>query len=139
MSSTIYGCGNSGFETNAVMWGVIRNCIFKDNGDAAGEYNVELNTGDAFLHEANVYHKASNNLLNLTPNATESESDPLFTDAPNGDFSIGASSPAKGAGWPGEFPAGLSTGYPDIGAVHRQEPSGGGARAYGLQPISYGV
>lgn len=53
--------------------------------------------------------------------------DPQFTDAANGDFSIGTN--LKAAGSPGAFPSGNSTGYLDIGAAQRQEPAGGGGQA----------
>ena len=58
----------------------------------------------------------------------DTATDPGFTDAANGDFSIGTA--LKGAGVPGVFPGGLSTGYMDPGAVQRQEPTGGGASAF---------
>jgi hypothetical protein len=60
------------------------------------------------------------NLSNLTVNAqvasSEFTTDPAFTNAAGGDFSISTSSPAKATGFPGQFLGG-SLGYLDIGAV----------------------
>ena len=138
--NTVYGCGDSGLEiadTDAMM--TLTNNIFSQNGNAAGEYNVEWTAGTAqiiSLHGWNVFYHSGGgggaNLLNLTVNAqvTSSEftTDTEFTNAAGGDFSISSTSPAKAAGFPGTFLGG-STGYLDIGAVQRQESSGGGGIA----------
>ena len=135
---TIYGCGNSGIESNANSELTLLNTILAENGNAAGEYNVEWTAGDAEkigFHAWNVFYHSGGgggaNLLGLTANAvvTSSEftTDPTFTNAAGADFSIGSSSPAKAAGFPGAFLGSSSTGYLDIGAVQRQEPAGGGA------------
>lgn len=52
----------------------------------------------------------------------------FFTAAASGDFSLNASAGAvlKQAGFPGVFPAGLSTGYLDVGAVQSMSGGGGG-------------
>lgn len=132
--NTVYGGGNSGFEsTSGNLFGPMINNIFSENGNAAGEYNVEMTAGgDWLIHRYNnFYHSGGGgaaNLLNITAGSTEPTTDPTFTDAANADFSIGSSSPAKAAGWPGAFLGAGSTGYLDIGAVQRQEAgsSGGG-------------
>jgi hypothetical protein len=46
-------------------------------------------------------------------------------------FAIGTNLKAKG--FPGAFPAGLTTGYLDIGAAQRQEAGAGGQHAAGFQ------
>jgi hypothetical protein len=148
-NNTFYGCGANGIITNDTTSGleaVLFNNIFMNNGDAAGEYNIELlfNPGDEhLLHGYNVFHDggAGENLLNLTAGATESTSDPLFADAANGNFALGSSSPGKATGFPGAFPGGLSTGYLDIGAVQRQEAGGATAKFLSstLHPIGQGV
>jgi hypothetical protein len=50
-----------------------------------------------------------------------------FTDAASGDFSLnntaGAGAACRAAGYPGAFPGGLTTGYPDIGAAQHYEPT----------------
>ncbi|MDP1721592.1 MAG: right-handed parallel beta-helix repeat-containing protein [Candidatus Gottesmanbacteria bacterium] len=138
--NTVYGCGDSGLEvadTDAMV--TLTNNIFSENGDAAGEYNVEWTAGTAqiiSLHGWNVFYHSGGgggaNLLNLTVNAqvasSEFTTDPGFTNAAGGDFSISSTSPAKAAGFPGAFLGG-PTGYLDIGAVQRQESTGGGGIA----------
>lgn len=135
--NTVYGCGNTGLEiTDADAHVFLGNNIFSENGDAAGEFNVEWVNGTAELvsfHAWNVFYHSGGgggaNLSGLTVNAqvasSEFTTDPGFTDAAGGDFSISSTSPAKATGYPGQFLGG-NLGYLDIGAVQRQEPSGGG-------------
>ena len=56
-----------------------------------------------------------------------------FTNAAAGDFSLnntaGAGGACRAAGFPGVFPAGLTTGYLDIGAAQHQDTGGGGVTA----------
>lgn len=113
--NTVYGCGNSGLEVaDADQTMLLVNNIFSENGDAAGEFNVEWAAGTAELlsfHAWNVFYHSGGgggaNLSNLTVNAqvasSEFTTDPAFTDAAGGDFSIGSTSPAKAAGFPGQF------------------------------------
>lgn len=136
LGNTIYGCGNTGIEiTDADRQVTLMNNICSENGNAAGEYNVEWVAGTAeanSFHAWNVFYHSGGgggaNLSGLTVNAqvasSEFTTDPAFTNAAGGDFSIGSTSPAKAAGFPGQFLGG-SLGYLDIGAVQRQEPSGG--------------
>lgn len=139
-NNTVYGCGNSGFESSDVDFniGLFFNNIFMNNGDAANEYNFEFLAGtcEIFgLHGWNVFNKASNNVLGLTINSTESTSDPLFVDAPNGDFRIAYTSPATGAGYPGVYLGG-PTGYLDMGAVQRKEDYPGATQV--LSGVTFG-
>ena len=70
----------------------------------------------------------SNNTSNMVNVSTGTNSlfvDPGFTDAPNGDFSIGEN--LKEKAFPGTFPGGLTTGHLDMGAVQREETGGGGS------------
>lgn len=130
IGNTIYGCGNSGIEVvDADLVVLAFNNVLQDNGNAAGEFNVEWQNGNAerlSSHGYNLFYHAGGgggaNLSNLTANSTESTSDPSFTTPASGDFSIGSSSPAKATGFPGAFLGG-PTGYADMGAVQRQEPS----------------
>ena len=142
IGNTVYGCGDSGLQVDDADTQVaLYNNIFSENGNAAGEYNVEWVAGDAQKlshHGYNLlYHPGTGgaaNALNFTPNSTEPTSDPQFTDAPNGNFSLGSSSPAKAAGYPGQLLGG-SLGYMDIGAVQREEPTGGGGGSGGAHII----
>lgn len=138
--NTIYGSGNSGFEaTDADTRVLMYNNIFQENGNGAGEYNVEwvAGTGDTtsvhgynLFYHSNCQGSASSTtcVLNFTPNATEvAGSDALFTSAGT-DFTLQSTSPAKATGYPGVLLGG-NTGYLDMGALQRQEPtSSGGAR-----------
>lgn len=119
-NNTIYGCGDSGLEVvDASVNGVLYNNIFQDNGDAAGEYNVEWVGGTAeffTIHGNNCFYKSSNNLLNITANSTEITTDPLFISPASGNFTLSKQSPCKGTGFPGTLLGG-SIGYLDMGAI----------------------
>lgn len=133
LNNTIYGNGDSGLEiSDADMQVLLQGNIFQDNGNAAGEFNVEWAAGAAennSIHFYNCfYHQGGGggaNLSGLTANATEIITDPLFTNPSGGDFSLGTTSPAKAAAFPGQLLGG-NLGYLDMGAVQRQEPSSGG-------------
>lgn len=143
--NTVYGCGNTGLEVADTDYSfTMLNNIFAENGNAAGEYNVEWTAGTAELvsfHAWNLFYSSggggSANLSGLTAGAqvsgSELTTDPAFTNAASGDFSIGSSSPAKAVGFPGAFLGGTSTGYLDMGAVQRQESASGGLAANPLR------
>ena len=115
IGNTVYGCGDSGLEiTDADRQATLMNNIFSENGNAAGEFNVEWVAGAAefvSFHAWNVFYHSGGgggaNLSGLTVNAqvasSEFTTDPAFTDAAGGDFSISSTSPAKAAGFPGQF------------------------------------
>jgi hypothetical protein len=137
---TVYSNGNSGLEAGGTS-GTVFNNIFMNNGDAGGEANVELTGASETLytwnHGYNIFHDAGagDNLSNLSANATESTSDPLFTDAANGDFSLMSSSPAIATGFPGQFLGG-SLGYLDMGAVQIEA---GAAEEEESTPVAVGA
>lgn len=128
VSNTVYGNGNSGYEAaDADAGAFLFNNIFQNNGDAAGEYNVEQAAGTfefVGVHGYNCFNTAggggSGNVSGLTVNGTEITTDPLFVDPANGDFRLQRMSPCKGTGFPGQFLGG-PLGYLDMGAVQRQE------------------
>lgn len=136
IGNTLYGNGDSGIQIDDADTQVnLLNNIFSENGNAAGEFNVEWVAGAAernSIHSNNIFFHSGGgggaNLSGLTANATESTSDPLFTNAAGGDFSVGSSSPAKASAYPGQLLGG-NLGYLDIGAVQRQEPAGGSGLA----------
>jgi len=80
------------------------------------------------------YNNTSGDVLNYVKGDNDiSGSDPDFTDAANGDYSISATSPAKGAGYPTSSRTiganqSSTTSYVDIGAAQRQESAGGATR-----------
>ena len=90
IGNTVYGCGNTGLEiTDADRQVMLCNNILSENGNAAGEYNVEWVAGDAekvSFHAWNVFFHsddAGGSLLGLTVNAqvasSEFTTDPQFT------------------------------------------------------------
>jgi hypothetical protein len=128
--NTIANNGNSGLEaTDSSNPVVLVNNIFFDNGNAAGEYNVESAAGTFETygwHGYNLfYHSVGTpggpeNFSNLVAKSTESTSDPLFTNEAAGDYTLQSSSPAKATA------ISATTAYRDMGALQRQEAGGGG-------------
>ena len=76
-------------------------------------------TADPGFFDWNDFFSNTTDRTNVPVGVHDITSDPGFTDAPNGNFSVGTN--MKAAGIPGVFSGGLSTGYTDIGAVQRQE------------------
>lgn len=134
-NNTVYGNGDSGLEVADQDTPVaLFNNIFQDNGNAAGEYNVDWAAGaieGVGVHGSNCFYlsSGSNNVLGLTINSTEVTTDPAFTNAAGGDFSLGTSSSAKATGFPGQI-LGSNLGYLDMGAIQRQEPAGGSSGGF---------
>jgi hypothetical protein len=111
----------------------IKNCILYGNGgygisgDAAYtgnymDYNAfGTNTSGARLNVAAGAHDVA---LSGDP----------FTNGASGDFSLdntaAEGAACRGTGFPGVFPAGLTTGYVDIGAVQHADPAGGPVTGY---------
>lgn len=128
IGNTVYNCGNSGIEmADADINVVLINDLCQDNGNAAGESNVEWAAGNSeavSFHGWNLFYNNSgaDAPINYTLNATELTTDPLMTAPSTGDFSLGSSSPAKATGFPGQL-LGTNLSYLDIGAVQRQESS----------------
>lgn len=122
--NTIYSNGNSGYEIADIdAQSFLYGNIFQNNGDAANEYNVEwvVSSIEAWgAHSYNCFNTAgtggSGNLLGLTVNGTEITTNPLFTNASGGDFSLTATSPCRGTSFPGQFVGG-PLGHLDMGAV----------------------
>lgn len=136
--NTIYGNGNTGLEvTDKEAQVRMTNNIFSENGNAAGEYNVEWLEGSAELagyHAYNNFYSSggggSGNVSGLTVNATEITTDPLLTNPASGDFTLQATSPAISIGYPGQLLGTTGQGYLDLGPQQRQ-PSSGGAHVVG--------
>lgn len=132
--NTFYANGNSGLEiTDADCTCHFINNVFSENGNAAGESNVEWVNGtgqNISFHGYNTFFHSgggsATNLTNVTATATEATTDPAFTSPAAGDFTIGSSSPAKATGFPGVLGIAGGTGFMDMGALQREEPVGGG-------------
>jgi len=144
--NTIYGCGNSGLEvTDAGTPMTVMNNIFMNNGNAAGESNVEwvAGTGEReSFHGWGIFNNQSgadppiNFTLNSQVPASELTSDPLFVNAGAGNFALQAGSSALNAGSPGRFLGSLSTGYSALGAY---QPVGVGAPPSGRKGTAMSI
>ena len=129
IGSTFYN-GTTAIEIatgTAAVRAIILNNIFHTFTNGINE----IDTIGTHIFDYNNYYTITNKTTNTPIGANSIELDPEFTDAPNGDFSVGDN--MKAVGFPGTYPGGLSTGYLDIGAVQREEPaSGGGETSYGF-------
>lgn len=131
--NTFYNNTSDGIQIAGNNWRTlglmqIRNNIFANNG----AYGINLTTATAAhlaYRNAAITHNAFylNSSGKYTPSGltsdSEQTSDPQFTDAANGDFSLGTN--LKGLGFPdpvGKYSPTRS--YTDIGAAQRQEAGG---------------
>ncbi len=129
VGNTIYGNTLAGIEVLDADTAVIMfNNIVMSTGAGDIVKWAAGNGQNVSVHGYNVlYGSSSGTLTNYTASATELTTNPGFTNAAGGDFSISSSSPAAGAGYPGTLAiAGGTTGYRDIGAFQRQVTAGGG-------------
>lgn len=137
----LYGCvaynnTNAGFYAQTyAMHGIITNCIFVNNGT----YGINLSGTTAVRDDMRLaYNAYYNNTSGARNNGNAGIGDVTltgspFTNAASGDFSLnntaGAGAACRAAGFPGAYPAGLTTGYLDIGAAQHQDSGGGGGAA----------
>lgn len=127
--NTLYNSGNSGFEvTDGDTTMTLIGNIFSNNGNAAGEANVEWAAGNAeilSIHGWNVLFNGSgadapiNFTVNASIPASEFTTDPLMTDPANGNFTIAKTSPAFASNYPGQLLGVTGAGYLDMGALQR--------------------
>lgn len=123
--------GNTGASTDGVNNNTVAagNMFYNNIVSNNGRYGVNSTDGDSMLSDFNNYYGNGTAARNNFPTgANDVALDPGYTNAAGGDFSIGTN--LKALGFPGLFPSGTSTGYLDIGAVQRQEPTGGGESPY---------
>lgn len=125
-NNTITNCGNSGLEVaDADSPLSLFNNILADNGDAAGEANIEWVAGTGELVSIHGYNTVFSEFgtapINFTVNsqipATEFTTNPRLVDAAGGNMEIEPGSPALNTGFPGAFSGALTTGSPSQGAV----------------------
>jgi len=128
-----YDCSQDGIcldGGNAGLATCIHNCILAENG-GYGINSTSTNYTDCPSDHNAFYSNTSGLRNNWTAGAADVtlSADP-FTDGASGDFSLnataGGGADCRAAGFPGEFPGGLTTGYLDIGAVQHQDAGGGG-------------
>lgn len=121
INCTLYGAetpAGTGIDMGATQTSVfINNIIY---GFTTGITATSLVT-QRFVANNNFYNNTTNR-TNFTTGTNDIALDPGFTDGAGGNFAVGAN--MKAAGIPGVFPGATSTGYLDIGAVQRQEPTG---------------
>lgn len=115
-------------------------CTFMNNSISGFVTGVNSAAAvESNFYDYNNFFNNTTNRTNVTAGPNDTALDPAFTDAPNGNFAVGAN--MKAIAFPGAFPGGLTTGYLDIGAVQRVEPTGGssgGARVMGAGIVSGG-
>lgn len=122
-----YGNTN-GFFNGGSGQGIFINCLAVSNS-LFGFTSFTPNTITQFLSHCAAYANTSGNVDTTSASPAINDSfttltaDP-FTNAAGGDFSLnntaGGGASCRAAGIPGVFPGGLTTGYPDIGAVQSQ-------------------
>ena len=89
--------------------------LVSGTGITAGIYGITAHTDDTVT-------------LNIAP-GTNATADKVWQITTGRNFALGTN--LQALGFPGAFPAGLSTGYLDIGAVQRQEAGSGGGPLIG--------
>lgn len=99
----------SGGDFSTVVDGRDYLYLVSGTGITAGIYGITAHTGTTVT-------------LDIAP-GSDATADKVWQITTGHNFAIGTN--LKALGFPGAFPAGLSTGYMDIGAVQRQEGGGG--------------
>jgi len=120
LNNTFYDCatGLSGTTPQRIA---IFNNTFSDCTTGISFSSI----GTQYLDYNNYYNNGTD-VNNQNKGDSALAVDPGFTDAPNGNFTVGAN--LKATAFPGAFPGGLSTGYLDTGAV-QVEAAGGSTSA----------
>lgn len=133
-NNTVANCGDSGLEVaDADSPVTLLNNIFVNNGDAAGEANIEWASGTGELVSIHGYNTIFSQFgtapINFTVNAqipaSEFTTNPLLVDSAGGNMEIEPTSPALNTGFPGAFSGALTTGSPSQGAVTPEPASAG--------------
>jgi hypothetical protein len=139
-----YNNGNSGFDFsgNGGYSACLINCLSEGNG-GAGFYGADNFKDGVFLMNCGGYNNSGGqydatkitHVFNFINNTTGT----FFNGAASGDFSLNnltnQGALARGAGFPGPMPRGLTTGYNDIGVVQHQD-AGGSTIAIPARPIT---
>lgn len=138
--NTVYGNGRDGIRNTAnfnISYLIQRNVLVNNGG-----YGLNFSGGLVIAapeYDNNAYY---NNTSGTRNNCGSGSSDVIltaspFTNAGSGDFSLnataGGGAASRAAGIPGAFPGGLTTGYPDIGAVQSQAAAAAGLIRVGFE------
>ncbi len=135
VNCTAYSNGRHGFNLGSGRGHTLYNCLAA--GNAGYGYSTSAAAPDIVLVNCAGYNNTSGNynasqVTNI--NSFQALTGDPFTNAAGGDFSLnntaGAGAACRAAGMPGLFPAGLTTGYLDIGAAQHEDSGSGGTRAY---------
>lgn len=105
---------SSGADFSSVVDGRDFVYIVSGTGITAGQYKITAHTSTTLT-------------LDIAP-GTSAVADKVFQITTGRNFAIGTN--LKALGTPGAFPAAITTGYKDIGAVQRQEAGGGSGMLY---------
>lgn len=116
--------GNTGATTDGINASSIPgnishvlNTILSNNGRYGG--NISASSTGLVVDYNNFFGNATAARNNFPTGTNDTALDPQYVNSAGGDYGIGTN--LKALGYPGLFPAGLLTGYIDIGAVQRQE------------------
>lgn len=128
LNNSFYSCGGDAI----VIAAAANSCLIANNIISEGAaYGINSSAAaSSAIHIVNnlFYSNSSGNLNNILESQlfgsiTDDSASP-YTNAASDDFSLKATSNGKGAGFPGVFLGETATGYPDVGAVQRQESGG---------------
>jgi hypothetical protein len=131
INCSIYNSGGSGVSAaNAGHHVLIANTII----DTTAAYGVTAVSSDAnvIIHNCAIRAWTTarlNNIFESEEYGAVTEAGNPFTNAGSDDFSLIGTASSKGSGFPGAFENESFTGYPDRGAVQRQETSSGVSRS----------
>jgi hypothetical protein len=134
-NNTIYSSLSDGIKLQGAT-SIIKNNILANNATTGAGYEMNVESTATFTSDYNdIYHAAGGNYMNwhgtavswatwktdTTGEANSKTTNPLFTNAGAGDFTLAETSPARSAGTPitgYTFPYGA----PDLGAISAYQP-----------------
>jgi len=108
LNNTIAGNGDSGVEIQNTTGNVVRNNIIASNG----AYGITCVSATPTLSYNDVWDNTSGDYSGCSAGTGDISQDPIFCDAPGGDYSVHGSSPTLGTGLGGEDMGALGIGCP---------------------------
>lgn len=127
-----YNNGQHGFNVTSTG-AVLVNCIAEGHAAGYGFISGQLSVNILLLNCAGYNNNSGNvdttTIATATTGFVTNTTGSFFTNAGSGDFSLNNTTNqgklARGTGFPGVMPRGLSTGYADVGAIQHADPAGG--------------